>query len=334
MATLPTGTPPARQPRRHTLGFGFDAATRQLWRTPGGRPFALRVWFWTAMATAVALLLALPLIAPGYGEILSLTGEVNSATLEGRAPDPELAAALNAALLRAAPGYALLAIGPWLAAVAGEGALHRKLFRGEEHPRIPLRFGADEWRILATQLAVYGLMLLAYVVFILLAAVSAVGGMLLVGLAVIVGVPVLLWMLVWIPLRHCTAGALAVGDRAFRLAESRAVTKHRSGPLLGTYLFVWVVGNIAVYAVLTIVVLLVSGDAGMVAAGSGLGGADVEGRVADFAARLRNPVFMLLAVLGAVAYAAVTALWFLTLSGVGAYALRWYEADVPERVFD
>ena len=333
MTTLPA-EPTVRQPRKPSLAFSFESATRQLFRTSGGRPFALRVWFWTAMATSVALFIALPFIAPGYGELLTLSNEVNSATFEGRNPDPEVVSALNAAMWKAAPGYALIMIGPWLAAIAGEGALHRKLFRDEEHPRIPLRFGADEWRILVSQLAVYGLMFLAYFAAAFAVALAAVGGAVAIAIVALVAVPFALWLLVWIPLRHCTAGALAVHDQALRVTQSRATTKHRAGPLFGSYLFAWFVGNVAIYAVLTLVVLLISGDVGMVVANTGLGTGDVEGQVADFGARLRNPLFMLVAVVGVVLYAAIMALWFLTLSGIGAYALRWYEADIPHNVFD
>ena len=324
MTTLPI-EPLVRQPRKPSLAFSFESATRQLFRTSGGRPFAFRVWFWTAMAMSVALFIGLPFIAPGYGEFLTITNEINEATLSGEAIDPELSSAMLAAMGGMVPGYLLIMLGPWFAAIAGEAALHRKLFRDEEHDRIPLRFGRDEFRILLSQLAVYGLMLLAYFAAILLTVITF-------GIGAIVAIPALFFFLVWLPLRHCTAGALSVHDDAIRIKQSRATTKHRAGPLFGAYLFVWFVGYVAIYGVLITVVLLIAGDAAIIGAASGLGG-DTDS-IAGFGERLRNPVFMLLAVLGIVAYAAVASLWYLTQSGVGAYALRWYEADIPHNVFD
>ena len=324
MTTLPI-EPLVRQPRKPSLAFSFESATRQLFRTPGGRPFALRVWFWTAMAMSVALFIALPFIAPGYGEFLTITNEINEATLSGEPIDPELSSAMLAAMGGMVPGYLLLMLGPWAAAIAGEAALHRKLFRDEEFERIPLRFGRDEFRILLSQLAVYGLMFLAYVGGILLTVITF-------GLGGIVAIPGMLFLFVWLPLRHSTAGALAVHDEAIRVKQSRATTKHRAGPLFGAYLFVWFVGYVAVYGVMLTVVLLIAGDAAILGAASGLGG-DADS-IAGFGERLRNPVYMLLAILGIVAYAAVSSLWYLTQSGVGAYALRWYEADIPHNVFD
>ena len=324
MTTLPA-EPIVRQPRRPSLAFSFESATRQLFRTSGGRPFALRVWFWTAMATAVALFVALPFIAPGYGELMAISAEINEATLSGEPITSELSSAMFAAMGDMLPGYILIMLGPWFAAIAGEAALHRKLFRDEERERIPLRFGRDEFRIVLSQLAVFGLMFLVYILGILLTAITF-------GIGALVAFPAMLFFLVWLPLRHCTAGALSVHDEAIRVTQSRATTKHRAGPLFGAYLFVWFVGYVAVYGVVLTVVLLIAGDAAIIGAASGLGG-DTDS-ISGFGERLRNPLFMLLAVLGIVAYAAVASLWYLTQSGVGAYALRWYEADIPHNVFD
>ena len=325
MTTLPI-EPLVRQPRKPSLAFSFESATRQLFRTPGGRPFAMRLWFWTTMAVAVAFLIALPLVAPGWGEFMAVSAEINEATLSGESPDPEAVRAMNATMLRMAPGFLLFSFAPWLAAIAGEGALHRKLFRDEEYDRIPIRFGRDEFRILLSQLAVYGLMFLAYLACALLVLVTF-------GIGAIVAVPAIPFLMIWIPLRHSTAGALSVHDNAIRIKQSRATTKHRAGPLFGAYLFVWFIGYIALNVVMVIAVLLIAGDANVLLAGTGVGG-DGADSVASFGERLRNPVYMLLAILGIIAYAAVSSLWYLTQSGIGAYALRWYEADTPHNVFD
>ena len=314
-----TSAPPTRQPRKPSTPFSFETAISQMFRSPDGREFGLRLWFWTAAFVTLGYLVGIPLIASDYFELMRL-----SADLQDPATVDEASAQLLGLFGRMIPGFLVVTFIPWFAVMAGEAALHRKILRGEERARQPLRWGRDEFRVLGAQLAVFGFMALIYFGAILLSIVTL-------GIGALIALPAALFLLVFVPLRLAPAAALSIKDRKLKVMEARRVTKHRAGPLFGTYLFLWFAGYVAIYAVMLSAMIAIAGDSGI--AGMSVGAPASDAAMDSFAANLSNPLYMLIGIVAIIAYAAVSSLWYLSISGVGAYAVQWYDENTRAEVF-
>lgn len=321
------------EPRKPTTPFDFVQAVTAMFQTSDGKAFAWRLLFWTTAAMSIVLLVVIPFIAPQFGAIFDMNAQNMQAVFGGEAPpepDPdEILASLKKMVL---PGIVMM-LGWWAAYAAGEAALHRKLLRGEEYPKRPIRFGVDELRVMLAQLGVYGLFFLVYIggiVLIFAGATIPVLGAILVLLAI----PVMIFFFINIPVRFAPAAALSVMNKKSHLMVARKITKFRFWPLFGAYIVVYLGGYFLNYAVLLAAMILVSGDPNFLMNIYGLGDTPPSELIAGVGERMKNPLFMIFGVLGIIGYAASYALWMLSMAGIAVYAIKWWQQDDPIAPFD
>jgi len=321
------------EPRAKRTPFDFVQAVTAMFQTSGGRVFAFRLLFWTTAGMAIVTLIALPFILPYYGPLLDSNQSTMQAVMKGEAPpttDPDaMMAALKGMML---PGF-LMMLGFWAAYAAGEAALHRKVLLGHENPKRPIRFGADELRVMLAQLGVWGAWFLVYIGGVIVIGLFAVIPVLGIILAIL-GVIFMMLMMVYLPVRLAPAAALSVRNSRSHLIAARHITKRRFWPLFGAYLVVFLGGYFLIYAVLLAVVILVTGDPNFLLSVYGMGDSLPSEVMAQAGERLNNPFYMIIGVLGVILYSFAYAFWLLSIAGVGAYAVKWWEQDDPVAPFD
>lgn len=233
-------------------------------RRPGG---ALWIALWQLLLYAGLTALILALLAP----FISL---VIAAAADGREPDPtELLSAASGLIA----GYLLAMVGFLLAALVVQAAWLRLLARDEVARVIPLRFGADELRLLVVNIAFFAFNLIGWgAVFILfglinagvvVAVTSGDGGN--VGAAVGGGViNVLLGLLVAaaaviLMIRFAAAPGLSVRQRGVKLFESFAATKGVTAWMFVSYavlIAIYMFGSVIVWTVQQVIVLIAAAD--------------------------------------------------------------------------
>lgn len=248
-------------------GYSFVDATFLFFKVVGRRPLAvlwIAVWHIALYAalTGVIIWLMAPIFTLAF-----------SAAAAGREPsEAEILRLVTGALA----GYSLAFIGFLLAALLAQGAWMRLLARDEIAAVIPLRFGADELRLLVVNAAFFVAGAMAWiavtVIFIalnagLLAALNNGGGE--VGLALTGGlVNVLLAAIVAlaaiiIMIRFAAAPALSVRLRGISLFESLSATRGVAAWMFVSYVTligVYLGGAIIVGIVQQVVVLLAAAD--------------------------------------------------------------------------
>ena len=319
------------RPRR--APFDFVAAVTAMFQTTDGKAFAWRLLFWTTAALSVVMLISLPFILPHYGPLLDVNQQNMQAIMEGRtssqADNDAILGALKGMIL---PGL-LMTLGSWAAFASGEAALHRKVLRGEENARRPLGFGADELRVMLAQLGVWAAFFVIYIggaIFIGLMAVIPVLGIIL----AILGFFFLFAMIIYIPVRLAPAAALSVKSKQAHLMSARRITKGRFWPLFGAYVVVFIGGYMLIYFVMITLLMIVTGDSNAVMSINGLGDTLPSEMMADAGERLKNPFFMVIGVLGVIVYSLAYASWMLSVAGIAAYAVKWWQEDDPIAPFD
>jgi|GEM_PF-2566577 len=292
----------------------FGTAIFQLFRTPGGREFGVRVWAWTTLLTSIVYLIVAPIIAPAYLELFALASDPAFAV----GNDPEAVRALFQVMGRIFLPLLLAMFGAWAAIAAGEAAMHKRMFLGVDEGRIPLRLDRHTFRVMGAQFCVWAIVFGIYFAAILL-------GLLTLGIGLIVTIPAGLAFMVIFALRYCSASALSVKDDTFRFGESKRVTQYRKGGLFGAYALIWVLGYVGMMFVQFGAMFAVLGPGGIETLAS-----DLASETFDATAlmeRLNSPAIILLMVVGIVVYCAVLALWYLSMAGVGANAVLWYLRD-------
>lgn len=315
--------PPIVPPRTQ---FSFETAITLPFRTSGGRQFAFRLFGWTTLIMAVIVMLAGPLMLEPFIDFMDAAERMES--IEGET-DPDIIMAemggFFAVFGRFMLAIFLLTFGLWFVWVSAEAALHRKVFRDEEAPRLPLRFGRDELRVAGAQALVTLMNIGVYIGAIVL-------GVITIGIGFLITIPGMIFLFFFLILSYCAASALSVRDGRFRFGESRRVTKGRKGALLGTYVVITILGYVAMTIIQTIALQLVLGSSfGETLLGSTTGTLDYE----SLSASLTSTKALVGWVAFSAFYAAIYAVWYLALSGVGAYALLWYEQDAGDvSVFD
>ncbi len=328
MPQTPSGTP-----------FDFGKSVTMPFQTSGGPAFAKRLWFWTAIPMVLALLLAVPIIAPHYPALMAWQTQYVEAIMSGQKPDDELILSVGGLISNAAPGYLVMILGLWISAVMGEAALHRKVLRDVELPGRPVRFGADEIRVMLTQLCVWGLIFGVYLVGMIGA--LALGGLLTAALGAIggaIGVIALLAVLYFmckIAVRLMPAAAMGVGSGNLVVREAADITKGRFWPLFGSFVLVYIAGTIVTSVVSSVGLGIAFGDA-LQSGESGIasGVLDTAAITEAAAQRIKNPVVIFSGIICIIAYGALMSLWFLCLSGIGSYAALWGGAERFSRTFE
>jgi len=202
-----------------------------------------------------------------------------------------------------------------------------------EGSRRPIRFGRDELRVMLAQLGVWGLFFTVYIgslVLIFAVAVIPVLG----AIVAFFGIFAMIALFIYVPVKFAPAAALSVVNERAHLLAAQHVTKHRFWPLFGAYIVVFIGGYVLITIVMTLVLMLVTGDSNFMITMYGLGSEDPATAMAAAGERLKNPLFMLIGVLGIILYSAAYAFWLLTIGGVASYAVKWWREDNPVAQFE
>ena len=324
------------EPRKPIAAFDFNAAAGGSFMTPGGKDFAIRLWFWMSAAMAIVFIVTIPFFIGGYGDVLEQSWISNRNLLGGgEPPDPE---AMLVAFGKIIPGMLLFTLGLWAVTAAGETALYRRYFHDREASRQPLRFGREELRTMLCQLGVWALVFFIY--FLAIIILSILGGVLsvispvLMAIVIITGVFALLALFIFIPVRLAPAAALSMQRNKTHLLAASKVTKHRFWSLFVAYLVTYLGGYIAYYIIYMITIGIATGDMGFLMAISGLGEENPRILFEAAAERMKSPLGMLLGILAMIINAAALSAWILLVAGVNSYAVRWWTTDDPIPSFD
>lgn len=324
--------------RKPVTPFNFTEALLQSFRTEGGADFGKRLFLSYAAIIVVIFLVAMPVLMPLYFDLLDASWVVNQATFSGETADPAAASQMFSAISKVLPAYLLLLLICWLASASAETALHRQNLLGVSKPGWPLSFGRDELRTMVVQFLVFVIWASVYSIgIILLVIIGLAASAISSGLAAIVivfGIIFYVCIMVLIPIRLAPAAALTVYNDKLTLGSAFHVTKHRFWNLFMTYLVCVIGAYIALNVVIFVVVMAVVGDSSAMMAISGLGSELPSSVFEAVGARLKNPLVMLIIVLGGIAYSAISVLITLTLAGIGSYAAKWYLADDPDAQTD
>ena len=66
--------------RKRIAAFDFNGAAGGAFMTPGGKDFALRLWFWMSAFLSIVFIVTVPMFIGGYGEVLEQAWISNQAT--------------------------------------------------------------------------------------------------------------------------------------------------------------------------------------------------------------------------------------------------------------
>ncbi len=323
------------EPREPMVAFDFGQAVGAWFNTPGGRDYALRLWFWHSLSIFIMMIIVMPILLPTMGEYLEAAWIMNRETFSGGQGDP---GPMLAAMAKSIPGFLLFMVGMMVTSSMGEAAFYRKYLLGAEPARIPIRLDVHTFRNMLVQLGFYALYAFVYIIGVI--AISIVGGLLAaifapLGVIVIVlGIIAILIALIAYPVIFAPSAALSALRGKTHILATRKVIKHRFWPLFGAFLVTYVGGYIAYYIVYTIVVIMVTGDPNFMMAMSGLGTENPRALFEATAARFSSPLMMVAGVLGMLAVSIAWSAWMLWIAGVSAYAVRWWQSDEPTSVFD
>lgn len=324
------------EPREPMVAFDFGQAAGAWFNTPGGKDYALRLWFWHSAVIFIVLIVTVPFLMPAMADISEVSWAINRATLSGTDPDVQ---AVLSVFGRSAIPYTLFFLGLWVASSVGEAAFYRKYLTGEEPARFPIRMNIYVFRNMMAQLGFY---LVWFAVTLLLSLiVGVIAGLFLVispilgGIIYALGILALLVFIMAVyPIRLAPAAALTALNKKVHVTAAKDVTKHRFWSLFGVYLVTYIGGYIGYYIVYAIVLIAISGNVDFLNAMTGLGSENPRIAFDAMLARTSNPLVMIVSVLGMGAIAAAWSAWMLWIAGVSAYAVRWWQSDEPTSVFD
>ena len=324
-------------PKPYETPFDFGEAMIQPFVTTGGRAFAMRVWFWMTIPVVISLLIAVPMLLKHYGALMIWQAEFTQAALEGDPGDMAIFEGLGDIAAKMMPANLIMIAGGWIGAVMGEAALHRKVLLGQETPGRPVRFGADEFRVMGAQLRVWAILILTVVLGTLAAS-------MLFSFAIAIAGPIggalaafsylaVFYFAVHNAVRLMPTAALSVKTKGISLTEARTVTKDKFWQLFGAFVLVYVGGLIVASIVSQIGQSLVLGS-GSEMADIMTNGGDLTPILDAAAQRMKNPAVIFGGVICTIAYGAVLSFWYLCLSGIGTYAVKWAHGPNVETAFD
>lgn len=322
--------------RKRIAAFDFNAAAGGILMTPGGKHFALRLWFWMSAFLSIVFIVTIPMFIGGYGEILEQSWISNQAIFSGQEPpSPE---AMLAAFGKILPGILVFMFGMWAVVAAGETAFYKRYFHDVEAPRQPLRYGRMELRTALCQLCVWVLVFFLYflgaVAIGILAAVLGVISPILLLIVFLFGFFALIAVFIALPIRLAPAAALSMQRNKTHILAANRVTKNRFWSLFVAYLVTYVGGYIAYYVLYMITIGIATGDMGFLWALSGLGQDNPRLLFEAAAERMKSPIGMILGILAMIINAAAMSAWVLLVAGVNAYAVKWWSEDDPVPNFE
>lgn len=330
-----TPKPSQQSGQKSGEAYDFSTAITQLFRTPDGKAFAKRLWFWASAAYATMMLVTFPFIIKYYPDLLEANWHNIKDMMAGRTPDN---GALLALLPKMLPSYLFLMVGMLVIGAAVETALHKKVLFDEEERGIPFRFGAVQLRVLLAQLAVWliwflvytlGVLVLALFIAALAAAVPILGAI--IG---VLGFIALLCLLVFLPISLAPAAALTVNEGRLQIMGARKVSEGIFWNMLGAYLVVVIGGYVLIYVVMSIAVIAVTGDTAFLEALSGMGSENPKIAFEAAAERFKNPLVMLIGIISMFVYGAAYAMYTLSISGISAYTVKWWRSKDEASQFD
>lgn len=322
--------------RKRIAAFDFNAAAGGALMTPGGRDFALRLWFWMSAFLSIVFIITIPMFIGGYGEVLEQSWISNQAVFSGQ--EPPNSEAMLASFGKILPGMLAFTLGLWVVVAAGETALYKRYFHNAESSRQPLRFGRMELRTAICQLGVWALVFLFYTLGVFLITFLAVAlaalSPILAGIVAVLGIIAIIVMFIAIPIRLAPAAALSMHQDKTHVLAANKVTKNRFWNLFVAYLVTYVGGYIAYYVLYMISVGIATGDMGFLMAISGLGEENPRVLFDAAADRMKSPLGMTLGIIAMIINASAMAAWVLLVAGVNAYAVKWWSEDDPVPNFE
>jgi hypothetical protein len=324
------------EPRKRIAAFDFNGAAGGTFMTPGGKDFALRLWFWMSAFLSIVFIVTIPMFVGSYGDVLEQSWLSNRAVFSGQEPpDPE---GMMTALGKILPGTFVWFLGLWVVVAAGEAAFYRRYFQNQEAARQPLRFGREELRVMLCQLAVWALLyfglIVGTIIVSVLAGVFAVLSPILMGLIFFFGFIGLFLFWIALAIRLAPAAALSTRQSKTHVLAANKVTKNRFWNLFVAYLVTYLGGYIGYYVINMISIGIATGDMNFVWALSGLGEENPRVLFDAAAERMKGPLGMTLGILAMIINAAAMSAWVLLVAGVNAYAVKWWDGDNPVPNFE
>lgn len=313
--------------------FDVGAAITQPFRLPGGRNFLIRLVLWS---TALLLLVYFAFGRQFIGAYIEMFQSLSALEAGGDAESPEAIMAAMKPMMSIMGTAFLLWIFSWVLMVSTETAMHKNILHGTDHGVFPLRFGADELRVMLAQFVValitYGVMMVGYFVFAILAVMAGAGAQ--AGGAAVGGIAGLLALFAFIAMmsgallaviKLSPAAALSVRDGNIRTVEGWKATYKRFWPMFGSFLIVGVGGYVVMAVIMTVAMMMVfAGISDM----GGLQDVSNEEALATFLEAMKKPGVMIPLVISLMLYVACTILWYLCFWGIPNYAAQ---LDAQER---
>ena len=315
-------------PRTPKSQFDFVAAISQLFTTPGGVPWALK------LSLATGLLLSLVYAVGGFLIAAPYMSMISSIDTFGQDTDEALST-----LWAMVPGYTLLMLGSLAAYAMGEATLHRAILREADTPGIPLRFGKDELRVFGASLSVFILAFLAFLGVVFLAAI--IGGILSVAVPtlgiIVIALAYIGGLLIWpfVAIRLAPAAGLSVYNDQMHVMAGRHVSKHRFWNMFLAYLVVGIVGYVASTIISLLGMTALIGDGSIfLATGGELGDGNGEDIAAKLGEMFSNPLVIIATLIAVALYSCVTAAWMLSMAGIASYTVKWWAEEDQVSTFD
>ena len=291
--------------------------------------FVWRAAIMMAALFSVTFIIFFPMLYTEYGQLLDVNQQNMQDILAGR--EPESAEEIVYLFSSVWRPYLVMSLLLMLIPFAGETALHRKYLLGTEEQIVPLRFMQPELRTTLAAIGVWLTVLFAYILLSfalgVLGAISAMLSPVLSKLAIFVGVVFLLGFSLRLSIRLAPAAALSVNQNRLYVLKAREVSNGRIGPMLASYAFVFFFGYILLVSVLSVLMTIVFGESQILSTMNGLGDQLPSETLKAMAEQLQSPLKKFMGVAALVAYFTVMSLWFLTLSGIGTYAVKLWESE-------
>jgi len=324
------------EPRKRIAAFDFNSAAGGAFMTPGGKDFALRLWFWMSAFLTIVFIVTVPMFIGGYGEVLEQSWISNRAVFSGQ--EPTNSEAMLASFGKILPGMLAFTLGLWAVVAAGETALYKRYFHDVESFRQPLRFGRMELRTMICQLGVWAMVFLINTIGVFLvtflAVILGVLSPILAGIVAFFGIIAVILLFIAMPIRLAPAAALSMQQNKTHVLAANKVTKNRFWNLFVAYLVTYIGGYIGYYIIYMISVGIATGDMGFLWAVSGLGEENPRVLIDAAAERMKGPIGMTLGIIAMIINAAAMAAWVLLVAGVNAYAVKWWSEDNPVTNFE
>ncbi|PHR58222.1 MAG: hypothetical protein COA43_10680 [Robiginitomaculum sp.] len=311
--------------------FDFGEAVSVLFKQQGGRNFTIRLVLWSA----VLLMLVFALCGKTYMEMMGVMLEASwIAQQDGQTPEAILGAYKGFG--KYVPIMVAMTIGTWAVYASAETALQKRVFKNIDYGFIPLRFGRDELRTMGTQFMVYlmvlGVMLLWMLGFIIVTIVFALGASLSVVLAILIGIVLFVMYiamfvyLIHFSIRMAPSAALGTQSGKMKVTGGWNITRKRTGSLFLAYLFIAVVSYIALSIIQVAMFSLVLPENYMLLM-MGLSEENPRILFEQIGDKLQSPGPMLALVISGMAYAIITMMGWLSISGIAIYAVQWWQHD-------